>query len=150
MNERELRRRINNALGLLQSQGRAVGVTVVGAIQDPRKEVLPDRDLFPVRAALRLTEADQVRLILSAGARDRGAKADLIPHSLPGVGFVIPIPPACGNASCRRWDTCLCRCSRLGSSIERLIGGRSTMVARLSRTRWRPWSSSSTRPSVMG
>jgi len=88
VNERELRRRIDNALGLLQSQGRAVGVSVVGAIQDPRKEVLPDRELFPVRAALRLTEADQVRLTLGPGARDRGAKADLIPHSLPGVGFV--------------------------------------------------------------
>jgi S-DNA-T family DNA segregation ATPase FtsK/SpoIIIE len=88
VNERDLRRRIDNALGLLQTQGRAVGVSVVGAIQDPRKEVLPDRDLFPVRAALRLTEADHVRLILGPGARDRGAKADLIPHSLPGVAFV--------------------------------------------------------------
>ena len=54
VNERDLRRRIDNALGLLLSQGRAVGVTVIGAIQDPRKETLPARDLFPVRIALRL------------------------------------------------------------------------------------------------
>jgi S-DNA-T family DNA segregation ATPase FtsK/SpoIIIE len=88
VNERDLRRRIDNALGLLLSQGRAVGVTVVGAIQDPRKEVLPARDLFPVRIALRLSESDQVHLILGPGARDRGARADQIPPSLPGVGFV--------------------------------------------------------------
>ena len=88
VNERDLRRRIDNALGLLLSQGRAVGVTVVGAIQDPRKEVLPARDLFPIRIALRLAEADQVRLVLGPGARDRGARCDQIPHSLPGVGFV--------------------------------------------------------------
>ena len=88
VNERDIRRRIENALGLLLSQGRAVGVSVVGAIQDPRKEVLPARDLFPVRVGLRLTEAEPVRLVFSPGARDRGARCDEIPHSLPGVAFV--------------------------------------------------------------
>jgi S-DNA-T family DNA segregation ATPase FtsK/SpoIIIE len=89
VNERDLRRRIENALGLLLSQGRAVGVSIIGAIQDPRKDVLPDRDLFPVRVGLRLTESEQVHLIFGAGARDRGARCDQIPHSLPGVGFVL-------------------------------------------------------------
>jgi S-DNA-T family DNA segregation ATPase FtsK/SpoIIIE len=88
VNERDLRRRIDNALGLLLSQGRAVGVSIIGGIQDPRKDVLPARDLFPVRIALRLTESEQVHLILGPGARDRGAHADQIPHSLPGIGFV--------------------------------------------------------------
>jgi S-DNA-T family DNA segregation ATPase FtsK/SpoIIIE len=88
VNERDVRRRIENALGLLLSQGRAVGVSIVGAIQDPRKDVLPDRDLFPVRVALRLTESEQIHLVLGPGARDRGARCDQIPHSLPGVGFV--------------------------------------------------------------
>jgi S-DNA-T family DNA segregation ATPase FtsK/SpoIIIE len=87
VNERDLRRRIDNALGLLLSQGRAVGVSIVGAIQDPRKDVLPVRDLLPVRA-LRLTESEQVHLTLGPGVRDRGAGADQIPRSLPGVGFV--------------------------------------------------------------
>jgi S-DNA-T family DNA segregation ATPase FtsK/SpoIIIE len=88
VNERDLRRRIDNALGLLLSQGRAVGVSVVGAIQDPRKEVLPARDLFPIRVGLRVAEADLVRLVFSPGARDRGARCDQIPHSLPGVAYV--------------------------------------------------------------
>ena len=88
VNDRDVRRRIENALGLLLSQGRAVGVSVVGAVQDPRKEVLPSRDLFPVRVCLRVVEAEQVRLVLGPGARDRGARADEISYSLPGVGFV--------------------------------------------------------------
>jgi DNA segregation ATPase FtsK/SpoIIIE, S-DNA-T family len=45
--DRTMRRRIDSALSLLLTQGRAVGVVVVGAIQDPRKDVIPQRDLFP-------------------------------------------------------------------------------------------------------
>jgi S-DNA-T family DNA segregation ATPase FtsK/SpoIIIE len=86
--DRDAKRRISAALSLLLSQGRAVGVTVVGAVQDPRKEVLTVRDLFPTRVALRLSEADHVALVLGQGARDRGARCDQIPESLPGVGYV--------------------------------------------------------------
>ena len=46
------------------------------------------RDLFPTRIALRLSEADHVALVLGQGARDRGARCDQIPESLPGVGYV--------------------------------------------------------------
>ncbi|SBW29003.1 plasmid transfer protein [Candidatus Protofrankia californiensis] len=87
--DREVKRRLSAALPLLLSQGRAPGVVVVGAVQDPRKEVLPFRDLFPVRVALRMTEADQVDLVLGDGARDRGARAEDIPDDLPGVGYVL-------------------------------------------------------------
>lgn len=86
--DREAKKRIGAALALLLSQGRAVGVTVVGAVQDPRKEVLGLRDLFPTRIALRLTEPDQVALVLGQGARDRGALCDRIPEPLPGIGYV--------------------------------------------------------------
>lgn len=86
--DREAKRRIASALSLLLSQGRAVGVTVIGAVQDPRKEVLSMRDLFPTRIALRLIEADQVGLVLGQGARARGARCDQIPENLPGVGYV--------------------------------------------------------------
>lgn len=84
-----LRKRIGKALSLLLSKGRAVGVHVVGALQDPRKDVLPFRDLFPTRIALRLTEAAQVDMVLGDGARDRGALCDRIPRELPGVGYVL-------------------------------------------------------------
>ena len=84
--DREAKRRIAAALGLLLSQGRAVGV--IGAVQDPRKEVLTVRDVFPTRIALRLSEAEQVNLVLGPGTRSRGALCDQISDRLPGVGYV--------------------------------------------------------------
>ncbi|WP_374582529.1 FtsK/SpoIIIE domain-containing protein [Frankia sp. CiP3] len=87
--DRELKKQLAASLPLLLSQGRAPGVVVVGAVQDPRKEVLPFRDLFPVRVALRMTDADQVDLVLGDGARERGAVADAIPDDMPGVGYVL-------------------------------------------------------------
>jgi S-DNA-T family DNA segregation ATPase FtsK/SpoIIIE len=83
-----LRKRISAALSLLLSKGRAVGVHVVAALQDPRKDVLPFRNLFPTRIALRLTESTEVDMVLGDGMRDRGALCDLIPVELPGVGYV--------------------------------------------------------------
>jgi S-DNA-T family DNA segregation ATPase FtsK/SpoIIIE len=86
--DKELKARIGAALGLLLSQGRALGVIVVAAVQDPRKEVIDVRNLFPSRIALRLTEAREVNMVLGDGMRERGALADQIPASLPGVGYV--------------------------------------------------------------
>lgn len=86
--DRDAKRRIAAALSLLLSQGRAVGVTVIGAVQDPRKEILTVRDLFPTRIALRLSEPEHAGLVLGHGARDRGARCDQIPETLPGVGYV--------------------------------------------------------------
>jgi S-DNA-T family DNA segregation ATPase FtsK/SpoIIIE len=86
--DRDAQRRINTALHLLLSQGRAVGVIIIGAVQDPRKETLPMRGLFTIRIALRLNEARDVESTLGPGIRERGAKCDQIPPSLPGVGYV--------------------------------------------------------------
>ena len=86
--ERDDRRRIGAALSLLLSQGRAVGVVVVAALQDPRKEVLPFRDLFPTRIALALVEPEQTDLVLGRGARLRGADCSRIPLTTPGIGWV--------------------------------------------------------------
>jgi S-DNA-T family DNA segregation ATPase FtsK/SpoIIIE len=85
----DLRRRIEGALSLLLSQGRAAAVSVVVATQDPRKETLTFRDLIPVRLALRTVEpvAD---LILGAGMRARGARTDRIAPELPGVVYLLP------------------------------------------------------------
>jgi S-DNA-T family DNA segregation ATPase FtsK/SpoIIIE len=87
--DRKLKERIRAALGVLLTQGRAVGVHVLAALQDPRKEVLPFRDLFPTRIGLRLSEASQVDLVLGDGMRERGALCDRIPQAMPGVGYVV-------------------------------------------------------------
>jgi DNA segregation ATPase FtsK/SpoIIIE, S-DNA-T family len=76
--DKALRERIRAALATLTTQGRAVGYTVVAALQDPRKEVLPIRNLFPDRIAMRLDEPEQVDMVLGDSARDRGALADQI------------------------------------------------------------------------
>jgi hypothetical protein len=87
--DRKLKERIRASLGMLLSQGRAVGVHVLAALQDPRKEVLPFRDLFPTRVGLRLTEASHVDLVLGDGMRERGALCDHIPQTMPGVAYVV-------------------------------------------------------------
>jgi len=89
--DRKLRERTLAALATLTTQGRAVGYCVVAALQDPRKEVLNIRNLFPDKIALRLDEPSQADLVLGDGARDRGAACDQIssdPHTGAGVGFI--------------------------------------------------------------
>jgi S-DNA-T family DNA segregation ATPase FtsK/SpoIIIE len=85
--DRKLRARIDAALAMLLSQGRAVGYSVVAALQDPRKEVLPQRALFPTRVALRLVEADDIDMCLGRGARDLGADCTAIPVGRAGAGI---------------------------------------------------------------
>ncbi len=87
--DRKIRTEIEHLLGLLLSQGRAVGISVIAAIQDPSKDTLPVRQLFTVRIGLRLTEATQTAMVLGQGARDAGAECDLIPDATPGVGYVM-------------------------------------------------------------
>jgi S-DNA-T family DNA segregation ATPase FtsK/SpoIIIE len=89
--DRKLRERVINALATLTTQGRAVGYCVVAALQDPRKDVLAIRNLFPDRIAMRLDEPEQTDMVLGNGARDRGAACELIstdPAIGAGVAFV--------------------------------------------------------------
>ena len=80
--DRTMRKRIDSALSLLLSQGRAVGVVVVGALQDPRKDVIPQRDLFPIRVGLAVCEAEHVRLSLGTDAHNRGRALRADPRHL--------------------------------------------------------------------
>jgi S-DNA-T family DNA segregation ATPase FtsK/SpoIIIE len=86
--ERSVLRRIEQALGLLLTKGRAVGITVLAAVQDPGKDVVGWRDLFPTRVAMRLDNPIQVDMVLGEGARDLGATADHISEHTPGVAYV--------------------------------------------------------------
>jgi S-DNA-T family DNA segregation ATPase FtsK/SpoIIIE len=88
LTDRKTKDRIAQALGLLLTQGRAPGVCVVAALQDPRMEVLPFRPLFPAKVGLRLDEPGQVDMVLGDGAREQGARCDRIPQALPGVGYI--------------------------------------------------------------
>jgi S-DNA-T family DNA segregation ATPase FtsK/SpoIIIE len=91
LQDAELKKRITESLALLLTQGAGLGVLVVGATQDPRKEVLSLRDLFPTRIGLGMLEAGHVDLALGEGVRNRGALCDQIPDTPEGkgVGYVI-------------------------------------------------------------
>lgn len=86
--EKDEREKFRRLTGMLQSKGRAAAVSVVAALQDPSKETMPNRQLFPVRVGLRLDESNQVAMVHGPGARDRGALCDTIPETTPGVGYV--------------------------------------------------------------
>lgn len=86
--DRDLMRRAEAALAVLLTQGRAVGFYVYGFLQDPRKEVLKLRSLFPQAIALRLKEAEEGAMMLSSSAVRAGARCQDIPKSLPGVAYV--------------------------------------------------------------
>lgn len=82
---RRTRDKIEDALGLLLTQGRAAGFIVVGAIQEPTKDVFQVRDLFTRRLALRLPTESHTEAALIEKAVDYGAACHEIPESLPGV-----------------------------------------------------------------
>ena len=65
------------ATGRHAESGQPVGVAVVPALQDPRKDVLPFRDLFPTTVALRLTEREQIDMVLGDGLGTAGRSAGL-------------------------------------------------------------------------
>jgi S-DNA-T family DNA segregation ATPase FtsK/SpoIIIE len=83
--DRKLRARAEEALQAVLTLGRSVGFVVVGALQDPRKEVLSYRDLFPTRVAMRL-QKPMVDLVLGTGMYEAGAQCDLIPPRDAGAG----------------------------------------------------------------
>jgi S-DNA-T family DNA segregation ATPase FtsK/SpoIIIE len=70
------------------TQYRAVLGRVVAATQEPTKEAVPMRGLFPTKIALRVASPSYVDMCLGEGMRDMGALADKIPAYLPGVAYV--------------------------------------------------------------
>jgi DNA segregation ATPase FtsK/SpoIIIE, S-DNA-T family len=87
--DKKIRDRINHVMPEILTKGRAIGVYVVAALQDPRKEILGYRNLFATRIALALNEETEVDMVLGDGATKRGAASHQIPASLPGIGYVM-------------------------------------------------------------
>lgn len=86
---KKLRERFNQALAVVLSQGRAVGVSAVGFLQDPRKEIVELRNLFQLKIALRLDTEEESQMVLGKAAYTNGAHCEAIPMSTPGVGYVL-------------------------------------------------------------
>ncbi|MET8341017.1 hypothetical protein, partial [Streptosporangium canum] len=82
---RGFRDKIEAALRMLLTQGRAAGFIIVAAIQEPTKDIFSIRDLFTRRLALRLPNPNFTDAALIDNAVDFGALCHEIPESLPGV-----------------------------------------------------------------
>lgn len=85
--KRSTRDKIEDLLGLILTQGRAVGFLLVGEIQEVTKDVFKQRDLFQRRIALRMPTADYTDAILTDNASERGALCHRIPENMPGTFF---------------------------------------------------------------
>ncbi|MGK3201059.1 FtsK/SpoIIIE domain-containing protein [Amycolatopsis sp. MEPSY49] len=84
-------RNLRKLLAIVGSQGRATGHFMTALVQEPAKDVVPVRELFPTRVCLRVTAQSHVDMVLGDGARLRGALADEIPNvaDTAGIGYVI-------------------------------------------------------------
>jgi S-DNA-T family DNA segregation ATPase FtsK/SpoIIIE len=74
--DRKTREAIVERVALLTTQGRALGYTVRGYVQEPTKDTVPVRDLFPRRICLRVASKSHVAMVLGDQAYDRGAGCD--------------------------------------------------------------------------
>jgi S-DNA-T family DNA segregation ATPase FtsK/SpoIIIE len=86
--DRKTREAITERVALLTTQGRALGFTVRGYVQEPTKDTVPVRDLFPRRICLRVAAKSRVAMVLGDSAYERGAWANRIGESEAGVGYV--------------------------------------------------------------
>jgi S-DNA-T family DNA segregation ATPase FtsK/SpoIIIE len=86
---RTKRDKIEDALGLLLTQGRAAGWILVGEIQEPTKDIFTIRDLFGRRLALRVPTESHTDAALAENAVERGAACHRIPEDMPGVLFAV-------------------------------------------------------------
>jgi S-DNA-T family DNA segregation ATPase FtsK/SpoIIIE len=86
--DRKTREQIIEKVALLTTQGRALGFTVRGYVQEPTKDTVPVRELFPRRICLRVTSKTHVGMVLGDQAYERGAWANRITEAEAGVGYV--------------------------------------------------------------
>ncbi len=86
--DRRTREAITERVALLTTQGRALGFTVRGYVQEPTKDTVPVRDLFPRRICLRVAAKSHVGMVLGDQAYERGAWANRITEAEAGTGYV--------------------------------------------------------------
>lgn len=88
MSDPALKKEANAALSRILSKAAGLGIVVAAFLQDPRKEVLPQRGLFTQTIALRLRSREEVVMVLGDGMADK-APAHRIDPNKPGTGYVI-------------------------------------------------------------
>lgn len=77
--DKKVKEQIIGDMAKLLRRARAVGITLVMILQDPRKEAIPFRSLIPHGIGLRLKDLYEVDAILGPGAYQAGADCPGIP-----------------------------------------------------------------------
>jgi len=90
LSDRQLRDRADRALSILLSQGRAPAFVVWAFLQDPRKDVVPQRGLFQLTVGLRLRDTSEVAMVFGDGALVDLAPCHRITRHAQGTGYVLP------------------------------------------------------------
>lgn len=80
---------VDALLKRILSTGRAAGINVIAALQDPNKEALTSRNLFMDVIGLRFTRKGDAITALGQEAVDDGAEAHRINTAQPGTAYVI-------------------------------------------------------------
>ncbi|WP_394276676.1 FtsK/SpoIIIE domain-containing protein [Luteococcus sp.] len=83
----EVVKEASRLLSEVLTQGRALGVVVLAAVQDPRKEIVGMRNLFTQALALRLNSSTETRMVLG-DETTRVAPAHRILRSQQGTGWI--------------------------------------------------------------
>ncbi len=122
--DRKTRDAITERVALLTTQGRALGFTVRGYVQEPTKDTVPVRELFPRRICLRVSAKSHVGMVLGDQAYERGAWANRITETEAGVGYVF------GKASANP-----CASAPAGSPTRRSNNSKRSSLARSPTTR---------------
>lgn len=86
--DKDAKKEADRLLRTILTKGRALGVLVVGALQDPRKETLPMRQLFTQTVALRLRSYEEVTMVLGEGMTGI-APAHRIRPDQQGMAYVV-------------------------------------------------------------
>ena len=84
----DTKREATRLLSEVLTQGRALGVVVVGCVQDPRKDTVSMRGLFTQTIALRLRSAEETRMVLGDGTAGL-APAHRVSPATPGCGWLV-------------------------------------------------------------
>lgn len=108
MSDATAKKEADRLLRSILSKGRAMGVVVIGAIQDPRKEAIPARGLFTQTVALRLRSASETTMVLGEGMADV-APAHRISDVQPGTAYVIDEDGSASKVRAAYWPDSVIR-----------------------------------------
>ena len=122
LTDKKLQARCDTAIRTMMVLGRAVGYSLVGCAQDPRKETLGFRDFFQYRVALGL-EAPMVDLVLGEKSLENGAVCHQIPKGNKGAGVGFVVSDYDGKPKLLRsaWWSDEAIAGKLGVSVQQLM-----------------------------